>query len=238
MEFIFKDIISEVSKMDIGEYCKNKCEYYNSLLEVNSAKYNEFYYHVTKDITKKEYGSKGDVIHRGYYCPSPVQDIVIGNSKRGKLTKNKKRFLSTGYEYGFDKNNRLIYVRCIETSSIEFIEYKENYSIGYEFNISESKPQLQSINECFFDHLGRIILYINAFCPIDKFKELHYEQFEYSEFGICTDYFVNYIYGIVSCDGYVFHHNKHGYLSSFDIVSLNDKSKENETYSIRIKRKV
>lgn len=238
MEFIFKDTISEVSKMYIGKYCKKRCEYYNSLLEVNSEKYNEFYSRVTKNITKKEYGSKGDVIHRGYYCPSPVQDIVIGNSKRGKLTKNRKRVLSTGYEYGFDKNNRLICVRCIETSSIEFIEYKENYSIGYEFDISESKPQIQSINECFFDDLGRIILYINAFRQIDKFKELQYEQFEYSEFGICIDYFVNYIYGIVSYKGYVFHHNKDGYLSSFDIVSLNDKSKENETYSIRIKRKV
>lgn len=238
MKFIFKDTVSEVSKMDIEKYCKNKCEYYNSLLEINSAKYNEFYSQVTKNITKKEYASKGDVIHRGYYCPSPVQDIIIGNNKRGKLIKNKNRFSSIGYEFGFDKNNRLICVECIENSTIELIEYKENYSIGYEFDISESKPQLQSINECFFDELGRIILYIYGFRQVYKFEELQYEQFEYNESEICFDHFVNYLCGIVSYKGYIFHHNKNGYLSSFDIVELNDKSKEKETYSIRIKRKV
>lgn len=240
MDFLFKGNLFDITENDIKNYCKKKCEYYDTLSKEYSPRYNELYSKVTRNIVRKEYSSKGSEIHRGFYCPSPVQDVVIGNCKWGRLLKNKGNFSSNGFEYGFDEKDRLIFARCDEIDNIEFIEYKDNYSIGYGFNISKSKPELVKISECFYDDFGRIILYIFGFCQLYKFGELKYEQFQYNESGIYIDHFVDYGYGIVSYDSYIFQHNKNGYLSSFDIANLIDKEKEDdkERHFVKLKRKV
>ncbi len=241
MDFLFKGNLFDITENDIKNYCKKKCEYYDTLSKEYSPRYNELYSKVTRNIVRKEYSSKGSEIHRGFYCPSPVQDVVIGNCKRGRLLKNKNKLSSYGFEYGFDEKDRLIFARCDEIDNIEFIEYKDNYSIGYRFRTPKStKPELDSISECFYDDFGRIILYLFGFCQLYKFGELKYEQFQYNESGIYIDHFVDYVYGIVSYDSYVFQHNKNGYLSSFDIANLIDKEKEDdkERHFVKRKRKV
>lgn len=42
-----------------------------------------------KGIIRFEYAKGGESIHRGYYCPSLVYDLVVGNVKRGRLYKRK-----------------------------------------------------------------------------------------------------------------------------------------------------
>ena len=38
-----------------------------------------------KSAVRKEYSNNENGIYRGYYCPSPVDDLIIGGCRRGKL---------------------------------------------------------------------------------------------------------------------------------------------------------
>lgn len=92
MDLIFKGNLFDITKNDIKNYCKKKCEYYDTLSKEYSPRYNELYSKVTSNIVRKEYSSKGSEIHRGFYCPSPVQDVVIGNCKEEGFLKIKTNY--------------------------------------------------------------------------------------------------------------------------------------------------
>lgn len=81
-----------------------------------------------KQIT---YGIGSGLPHRGYYCPSLIQDFVIGGSKRGKIVK-KKPVTDEYREYGFDSHNTLIYAAY--GSEEEFLFYKKNTEIGITYD--------------------------------------------------------------------------------------------------------
>ncbi len=36
---------------------------------------------------RHEIGLGGELMHRGYYCPSLIEDVVVGNTKRGRISK-------------------------------------------------------------------------------------------------------------------------------------------------------
>lgn len=61
-----------------------------------------------------EYGIIG-TLHRGYYCPSPIQDIVFGNNKRGPHGKiiREKWVSEWYYRYSFDSKQNLIKVESM-----------------------------------------------------------------------------------------------------------------------------
>ena len=58
-------------------------------------------------IAKTEIGSRSD-LHRGFYCPSPVYDIFVGNVHRGRLMKRLSKKSNNYYLYGFDCTGKLI----------------------------------------------------------------------------------------------------------------------------------
>lgn len=50
-----------------------------------------------------QYARGGGVLHRGWYCPSPVYDMVIGSADRGRLLKNPSRCKTPpDFAYGLD----------------------------------------------------------------------------------------------------------------------------------------
>lgn len=51
-----------------------------------------------------QYTIGGETLHRGYYCPSLIKDIVIGNCNRGRLVRNTKKAKKITYEYGICDN--------------------------------------------------------------------------------------------------------------------------------------
>lgn len=72
---------------------------------------------------------KGDeCIHRGYYCPSLIKDIVIGNCKCGGIIKRRtaKSERDLSYEYGFC-DDQLIFVRQIFSERVREFEYIFEY---------------------------------------------------------------------------------------------------------------
>lgn len=69
----FKDIISDL--VSFGN------EYADKMSQSHAS--------INQEIIKVEYTKGGETIHRGFYCPSLVKDLIVGNLKRGKLLKKK-----------------------------------------------------------------------------------------------------------------------------------------------------
>ncbi len=136
-----------------------KEKYFEVIYRNYENKLDYFYNQAENQVVKKEYARGGECIHRGFYCPSPVLDIIVGNCKRGKLVKKPRK--QPDYEYWFDSHNRLILSkqRYIENSIppiIELIFYNSNCinSVLYqknEFN-SQYKFNISLLTKCVFEN--------------------------------------------------------------------------------------
>ncbi|WP_227936421.1 hypothetical protein [Alkalihalobacillus deserti] len=159
----------------IAELVNIKHDFGNKLFELRAA--------VEEQVVRLEYSKGGETIHRGFYCPSLVQDIVVGGAKRGRLFKKKiPEFGNYSYEYGFDKDGRLLRIKGMHEFSTpdsgfdeEFLLYNGNVVYGLEFtHIGE----LELVSRCFYDN-GKLLKYERSQCGMEKFADLHYEEYTY-----------------------------------------------------------
>lgn len=75
-----------------------------------------------KETVRTEYASGSD-LHRGYYCPSPVFDFVVGNTHRGRLLKRVTKASNPSHEYGFSSDGRLLWCRYRNKNKVYDTEY-------------------------------------------------------------------------------------------------------------------
>ncbi len=61
-------------------------------------------------VVRTEYGKGGWPLPLGYYCPSPISDLVVGGRKRGRLFKGIVEPGKYDQEYGFNEEGGLIRV--------------------------------------------------------------------------------------------------------------------------------
>lgn len=89
----------------------------------------------------------GSSLHRGFYCPSPIYDIIIGNAKRGKLRNKIVSRNKNFYQYFFDSTGELLVVDHVVDGEIiekELMLYEENIRYGITV---DSSNQLVSISK-------------------------------------------------------------------------------------------
>ena len=55
----------------------------------------------SKKVTRNEIGLGGELMHRGYYCPSIIADIIAGNVRRGQIVKTHMGQKKGKYIFGF-----------------------------------------------------------------------------------------------------------------------------------------
>lgn len=184
---------------------------------------------------KKSIGGKA--IHRGYYCPSLIQDIVIGNVKRGRICKSDTS--SADYLYCFDDNNKHIATKIAhaEGDDIEFIIYDSNKAISVYY----SGKRLENVSLCEYDDNGRILKYIYASSNMFEVKK---EEYEYSDNKLVVNYsnLLNCDPTILSLNKYVFN-VENGFLRDYTVEMLDteDVSKEDldgRFFEVKIKRKI
>lgn len=108
-------------KKEIQALISVKKEYENRLDQLRTS--------ADKEVTKFEYSKGGEVMHRGYYCPSPIFEYIYGNVKRGRLLKRKPDFGKFSYEYGFNKDGRLIRVKGVNEFTTPNSHFDEEYLI-------------------------------------------------------------------------------------------------------------
>ncbi|MCF2941899.1 hypothetical protein L1N85_26625 [Paenibacillus alkaliterrae] len=171
----FDPAILNAFKNDVTELISIKHEYADKLSELRAS--------VEKEVVRLEYSKGGETIHRGYYCPSPVLDLIVGGKKRGRLFKKKiPEFGSYSYEYGFDKDDRLIRVKGINEFTTpnsrfdeEYLIYRKNIVYGVEF---DHLGKLHVVSKCAYNN-GNIIKYEQSVCWMEIDADLYYEEYTY-----------------------------------------------------------
>ena len=108
---------------------------YTELLDfLRKDSYRSTFEQISKTVVRREQATGGETMHRGFYCPSIVEDIIIGNVNRGRIIKRLVKQPIT-YTYGFDNSNRLVTViRHTKIGDIyEYIMYIDNIQYGVKY---------------------------------------------------------------------------------------------------------
>jgi hypothetical protein len=181
----------QIDKVKLNNF-KNIIAELVSIRNENADKMSQFQTSTEKDIVKVEYSKGGETIHRGYYCPSPVLDLIVGNLNRGKILKKKPDFLKYAYEYGFDNENRLVKVKKVNkvnefTPPVirfdeEYLVYKKDIVYAIEF---DNMGEINVVSRCTYEN-GNIVKYEHCGCGLEEYANLYYEEYLY-ESGILSE---------------------------------------------------
>ncbi len=151
-----------------------------------------------KRVVRYEYGRGGETLHRGYYCPSLISDIVIGNQKRGRVLKRKTK-KPAEYIFGFDEKGQLIMVKhyfSCDIWSLEMIYREGSEEIGV--TIFSGDETRFTLSRCVYD--GERILEYDLFCDDgqemrrdknhkNRFSEERHEKYSYFPETLVVDCF-------------------------------------------------
>ena len=136
---------------------------------------------------RREFAS-GSTLHRGFYCPSPVFELIVGNTKRGKLLKRVTSFSKPSHEYGFDGKGRLLWCKThlngTGASYTEYLDHREHSVFG--ITLDNSGHPTTITEEVY--HNGRLVCYTNVLClPFGdslRCAEIRCECYNYDELGL------------------------------------------------------
>lgn len=242
MDIGFILVISRRRFMDINYFSK-ECERVTKVAEKYRDSYLEFFERNSKEVVRIEYGIGGEVLHRGFYCPSIILDIVVGNVKRGRIAK-KKPMKSPERIYGFDQNNKLLTVE--REFEKEFLIYEGQREWGFTFN-----NELSLIAESVYDKKGRIESYSEyMYSPfgVNPVDFIHREVYKYEPDRLVVD-FCSFTWGIkgknplLSHDRFIFT-IENTYLVSYTVECFNNDGTKKESvwdghvFKVYVKRKV
>lgn len=141
-----------------------------------------------KNTVRREFASQSRYLHRGFYCPSPVLDKIIGNAKRGRILKRITSASKPTHEYGFDVSGRLLWCTSFDEGSImstEYLIYDERAVYGITFN---KYGDIEAITEEIYEG-GKLVRYLHCLCTaLNKAVEcrkLECEHYSYKENHLC-----------------------------------------------------
>lgn len=236
------DTFLETVKNDdaqLKDLCKSECIRLSEIAKEYLLDLQTVYSDLLSKTVRKEYSKGGELLPRGFYCPSPIRDIVTGNCKRGKLYKRLTSGCKPTYEYCFDENDRLILINYLYLDCTEFLAYSNNTVVGVAFSKGDENKIIQVI-ECNYDGDGKIVSFAVAHsCHNDcVFDELEKEVYSYNKDGLTETEIVHYLSceesEVVNYEKYNFKHDKDGYLSEY----ISEPSVFDTTYKVNTKRRV
>lgn len=222
------------------EKFKTECIRFSKVIKRYVQKFEELHSSVFSKIVRKEYSKGGEILTRGYYCPSPILDIVTGNCKRGKLLKRIACITNPDYEYCFDENNKLILVNYLYSNQVEILEYIDDVVIGITFARDEDN-EIIALTECKYDSKGQISSFIVARRNFTdgNIDEIHRETYFYNQQGLYRadiyDFLDDKEYPHLNYERYKFVHDNQGYLKEYRCET---SIIENNLYKVGVKRRV
>ena len=234
-----QDDTNKHSDDKLKEEFKADCNRLSKIAKEHLPLFKSAYKNLNKNVTHKEYSSGGELLTRGYYCPSPVIDIITGNLNRGKLLKRLTSLSKPTYEYCFDKDNKLILINYLHSDCTEILEYENNTVIGITF--STKTNEIVCVSECVYDDCDRIVLLVISHSSFNDccMDEIHKETYAYNQQGLYTTVVYDYLdsdnCSTLNYDRYEFKHDEDGFLSEY---SSYPSSLKDDTYKVYVKRKV
>lgn len=170
---------------------------------------------ISQNVVRKEYSVGGVQMHRGYYCPNPIMDIITTNVNRGRLLKKLTVRSKPSYEYGFNSDNQLLTIRRPQDTEF-IIREREGVELGILFDEKHPEyPDVKGISECIYNQ-GKIQTYIyqvyHYYSPqFDIYRRIEYT---YSEEGLSeAEWYEHGARGYTSHNKYFFKHDEEGYLT-------------------------
>ena len=131
------------------------CEKFNEIMSfLKKESYENVFNEIHKTVVRREQATGGACMRRGYYCPSLVMDIILGNVNRGRLIK-RLRNQKVNYTYGFDDLGRLVTI--IEHTEVgDFFEYiihdgDVQYGVQFHHYRWSGKEYLHLISKCCYE---------------------------------------------------------------------------------------
>lgn len=185
-------------------------------------------------------------IHRGVYCPSPVFDIIIGKTHRGKILQRPTKRSNITHQYYFDKKGKLCYIKRLHKGkhiSTEFLVNYDGKTLGITLELDGNL--IAVCEECYYE--GKLQSYHHTeYCWIHQQSSCfrsRLEEYGYDEDGLsrCDVYIFNPMRQLCDHEFYQFE-RKDGYLSSYTVTKLvGGREVENywdsHVFDIKIKRK-
>lgn len=239
-----KFLNSEQNKTDCMPFVE-RCKQFESDIKKYIGKFDELLDYANLNTSYKKYATSGEMLHRGFYCPSPTFDLVIGNCNRGKLLKNEKRAKNISFEYFFDCNDNLILIK-------KFDEYHECYLT--EFIVKDAQ---QETGISFATH-KEIACYSKMIYNNEKLVEydlavyndyqhsimtMDVEKYNYKNNSLyCTDMYNFITPNLLRHSRAIFSTDENGFLASYTAEDFQGETKEpsinsDHAYKITKKRK-
>lgn len=221
------------------EEFKFECNRFSEIAKKYLPVCKDIYAKLIPDVARKEYSTGGELLQRGYYCESPVIDIIVGNCKRGKLLKRVTSRSTPTYEYCFDENDKLILINYLHSNCAEFLEYKNNTVISVTLSLKTN--EIICVTESIYDNSNRIVSFITSHSAFNNcaMDEIHKETFTYNEEGLYITEVFDYLYSKdspnLNYDRYKFKHDEDGFLSKYICET---SMFNNDIYKVNVKRKV
>lgn len=129
--------------------------------------------------TDHERYATGGTIHRGVLCPGIAEALAAGNARRGRFT---KKAVSSGYIYGYDNEDRLLWADMTEGSirNREYI-FWEDAAVQVGLKFAGRKLELEEIALAKYDSQGRISYYLHGSFYEGKVSAANIERYRYEE---------------------------------------------------------
>ena len=214
-----------------------ECERMAEIMKENGGRQNELDIALKSNTAEIKYSAGGETLYRGFFCPSLIEDIVVGNCNRGRMCKADNP-RATGTHY-FDNHKK--HIGTAQNGPKEYISYCGNKSLGLQYCGGE----LLEIAECEYDDAGRILTYIRALCDAhnNSVTEYNKETYTYTEGKMIVEWSrYNPPVSLLSVNKYVFA-VENGYLTEYvveisDLEDISGEPLEGRTYKVKRKRKI
>lgn len=169
-------------------------------------------------VVREELSSGSDMT-LGYYCPSPVEDLIVGNVHRGKILTRITKRSKPDTKYGFNEDGKMSAFVDLPPEGYTdydvrgFVLYGKSTVTYICFQKYEEGIEPNWIAQAEHDEQGRIICYTLGLFIGFECDEIEQEIYAYADEGmknvIMWDYLSD---NCISQVIYRLHHDSEGYL--------------------------
>ena len=124
-------------------------------------------------------------LHRGYYCPNPIKERLVGNNSRGRLVKTDGP--ASNFYYNFNCQETLIgaHKKGATINTDEFLIYTSNVCWGIEYSCKAGNTWLNHISSTVFEE-GKVTLAVDFLFDATRLRSIRGWCFDYTTDGQLT----------------------------------------------------
>lgn len=180
---------SDMVKLEEKEMIEISKQYRNLFEQYTKSYKNTFESEFVKAMNTvvREELSAGSDMTLGYYCPSPLEDLIVGNVHRGKILKRVTKRSKPDTKYGFTEDGKMtVFVNLPPEDYSDydvrgFVLYDESTVTYICFRKSEEGTEPEWVAQEEHDSHGRIVCYTLGLFNGFRCNEIQQEIYSYDD---------------------------------------------------------